>query len=129
MNASASGYFTLALVEDGRYVFQFKGADHVVLLRSRPYLTHADARMGIDAMRECVAMDPCFDLLRTPEGEPYFILRTPQGRLIGVSASYLTQEALNKAIAQMRAQCPGLDAPSAPAARCLPVSDLADLAA
>lgn len=96
------------LSSGNQFTFNLKAADDAeVILTSESYTRKESALEGIEAVRSYACSDDRFRRRRTRRGQPYFVLKTHSGKVIGTSEMYSSRAAREAAIEAVRAHAPG----------------------
>ena len=103
-----AGWFELKRSE-AQFFFNFIGANGEPLLTSERYVTKADAEGGIASVKTNAGVDARYEKKSSLSGQPYFVLRAVDRRIIGTSQMYSSAKSREAGIASLKA-----DAPSAP---------------
>jgi uncharacterized protein len=80
--------FVLKNSADGQFMFVLKAGNNEVILTSEFYTQKHNAENGIESVRANAADDTRFDRRNSVAGEPYFVLKTANGEIIGTRACY-----------------------------------------
>lgn len=82
------GYYELKKTEAGKFHFTLKAANHEVILSSQLYAEKTSAENGIESTRTNGPHEARFERKLSVKGEPYFLLKAPNGQIIGTSEMY-----------------------------------------
>lgn len=82
------GYYELKKTEAGKFHFTLNAGNHEVILSSQLYAEKDSAGNGIESARVNGPHEARFERKLSAKGEPYFLLKAPNGQIIGVSEMY-----------------------------------------
>lgn len=102
----AAGRFELKKSKDGQFMFNLKASNGQVILTSELYKTRPSAEKGIESIKKNAAREGSFEVKKNAKGEPYFILKSSNGREIGRSGYYSTTIALENDILSVKTNAP-----------------------
>ncbi len=115
--------YELKRTSDSQFLFNLEAANNEVILTSERYKAKADAENGIESVRTNSALDERFERRIAADGKPYFVLKAPNGEVIGRSEMYASNAAMEKGIRSVKTNAPIArlvditDAAAKPAAR------------
>jgi uncharacterized protein len=95
--------------EKGQFQFVLRAANGEKILTSESYTAKASALNGIESVRKNAQVDSSFERKTAKNGQPYFVLASVNGELIGTSETYSSDAAREAGIASVKQ-----NAPSAP---------------
>lgn len=101
--------FEIKKAVDGRYVFNLRAANDLVILTSQPYESKESAMDGIESVRRNVESSENFEEKTGKDGHPYFVLVAANNQVIGRSQMYSSRAAMRKGIACVRKNSPVAD--------------------
>jgi hypothetical protein len=82
-----------------KFHFRLKAKNGQVILTSQAYAQKSGAENGIQSViKNTSDGDKQFDRLESKNGSPYFVLKSPNGQVIGQSEMYSSASAMNKGI-------------------------------
>ena len=87
--------------------FNLKAANNQVILTSQLYSDKAGAWAGIDSVRQNAGTDANYERKASKKGEPFFVLKAPNGQIIGQSEMYASAKGMEAGIASVKANGPG----------------------
>lgn len=95
-----NGYYVLTknVNANQQYHFVLKSPNHETILNSENYATEQAARNGIESVRENGPKEEYFEIHTSKADEPYFVLKSTNGKIIGVSEMYSSISACNHGI-------------------------------
>jgi len=67
----------------GQYMFNLKAANNQVILSSELYNEKASAQNGIESVKAHRGTDANYERKTSKKGEPFFVLKAPNGQIIG----------------------------------------------
>lgn len=91
-------YFNLVNGADGDYYFNFKAANHEIILQSQGYSSRTAALNGVLSVMDNGENPQRFDLLEAANGEHYFNLKSRNGRVIARSETYVTRSGADRGV-------------------------------
>ena len=80
--------FDLKKSKSGKFMFNLKAGNNQIILTSQLYGDKADARNGIESVRIHSGNDANYEIKTAKKGEPYFVLKSTNGQVIGTSEMY-----------------------------------------
>jgi uncharacterized protein YegP (UPF0339 family) len=104
-----AGKFELKKSKSGQYMFNLKAANGQTILTSELYQAKADAKGGIESVKKNATNDAAYERKTSSKNEPYFVLKAPNGQIIGTSEMYSSAAAMEKGIASVKANAPGAE--------------------
>ena len=78
-----------------------------VILTSEMYEAKSSAEHGIECVQRDCQDDSCFEHRTSSAGDPYFVLKAPNGEVIGKSEMYSSQSALQNGIDSVKRNAVG----------------------
>ena len=91
-------YYTLKVGENNEFYFNLKAPNHKIILQSEGYEKKGGALNGIESVQENCIDPKMFERLISDDEKPYFILKAKNGKTIGVSETYDSQQAMENGI-------------------------------
>jgi uncharacterized protein YegP (UPF0339 family) len=104
-----SGKFDLTRSSNGKFMFNLKADNGIVILTSQLYEAKSSAQQGIESVRANAPVDERFERLSSTSGEPYFTLKAAKGQVIGRSQMYSSTAAMENGIASVAKNAPGAE--------------------
>ena len=86
----------------GKTYFQLKASNGQVILQSQGYASKSGAMNGIESVRKNCKDDSCFDRKTAKNGDPYFVLKSKNGQVIGQSEMYKQPASMENGIASVK---------------------------
>lgn len=86
--ANMKGYYELKKTEEGKFHFTLNAGNHEVILSSQLYAEKSNAESGIESTRANGPHEARYERKLSVKGEPYFLLKAPNGQIIGVGEMY-----------------------------------------
>lgn len=83
-----AGVFELKSSAGGKYMFNLKAGNSLVILSSETYSNKAGAQSGIDSVKANAPNDARFERKTAKDSSPYFVLKAANGEPIGKSEMY-----------------------------------------
>jgi uncharacterized protein len=100
----AQGYYKLK--GGASYRFTLHAANHEVILTSQSYDSKAAAEGGIESVRKNGPDAKNHEKKTSSAGQPYFVLKAANGKIIGTSEMYSSEAARDSGIASVQANSP-----------------------
>ena len=95
------GYYELKSSSNGKPMFNLVAANHEIILTSELYESKAAALAGIDSVRANGTSLAAFEKKASTADQPYFVLKAPNGLIIGSSQMYSSDAARDTGIASV----------------------------
>ena len=102
----ANGYYELKKGASGKFSFVLKAGNHEVILTSQSYDSKASAEGGIDSVRRHGPEAKNFEKKSSSASQPYFVLKSSNGQIIGTSEMYSSESARDNGIASVQTNSP-----------------------
>ena len=102
-----AGKFELKKSAKGQFLFNLKAGNNQVILSSELYSDKASAQDGIESVKKNAGTDAQYERKTSKKGEPFFVLKAPNGQIIGKSEMYTSAKAMENGIASVKANAPG----------------------
>ena len=93
-----AGTYEVIESSDGQSYFNLKAGNSEVILTSERYTQKSSAINGIESVRKNSSLDERYERKESKAGEPYFVLKAANHRIIGCSESYSGATAMEKCI-------------------------------
>lgn len=90
--------FTLKETKSGKYVFNLLAANNEVILTSETYANKANAKKGIRSVKTNAKKAAQFERRTSKSGQPYFVLKAANNKIIGQSEMYSGTGAMENGI-------------------------------
>ncbi len=100
------GQFEIFKGKDGQFRFHLRTGNNEIVLASEAYMTKDSCKKGIESVRRNSADRSKFELLDSKDRKIYFNLRAANGRVIGVSETYNSEEARSNGIMIVHTEAP-----------------------
>ena len=104
-----AGYYVLKKAANGQYMFNLKAGNHEIILTSETYSSKAAAQDGIGSVQKNSPTDSNYDRKTSSNGAPYFVLKSPNGQIIGKSELYGSASARESGIESVKKNGPSDD--------------------
>jgi uncharacterized protein len=101
-----AGKFVMKSNAAGKFHFNLKAGNGQVILTSETYESRAAAENGIAAVRKNAPDDGRYERKTSKAGEPYFVLKSGNGEVIGKSEMYSAPAAMENGIASVKQNAP-----------------------
>jgi uncharacterized protein YegP (UPF0339 family) len=98
-----SGYFELHKSSDAKFVFNLKADNNEIILTSQTYTTKQHALDGIESVRSNSPKDAQYTRKHSTAKQPYFVLNSTNGEIIGSSQMYASGSAMESGITSVKA--------------------------
>jgi uncharacterized protein len=95
--------------KDGKVRFNMKATNGLIILSSEGYSDKAGALGGIQSVRNNGGDDANFERKVSSNGQPYFVLKSRNGEVIGQSEMYSTTPARDAGIESVKKNCSSTD--------------------
>lgn len=102
-----AGKFELKKSAKGQYMFNLKAANNQVILSSELYNEKASDQAGTESVKQNAGADANYERKTSKKGEPFFVLKAPNGQIIGKSEMYASAKGMEAGIASVKANGPG----------------------
>lgn len=102
------GYYELKKTEAGKFHFTLNAGNHEVILSSQLYAEKDNAENGIESTRTNGTHEARYERKLSAKGEPYFLLKAPNGQIIGTSEMYGSEASRDNGIRSVAANCPSI---------------------
>lgn len=99
------GYYELKKTDAGKFHFTLNAGNHEVILSSQLYAEKANAENGIVSTRSNGTQESRYERKLSAKGEPYFLLKAPNGQIVGVSEMYGSEATRDDGIRSVVANC------------------------
>jgi len=101
-----AGKFELKKSKSGQFMFNLRARNNQVILTSELYRDKRGAQTGIESVKKQVGDDANYERKTSSKGEPYFVVKAANGKIIGSSEMYSSTQAMEKGIASVKANAP-----------------------
>jgi hypothetical protein len=102
-----AGKFELKKSPSGKFLFNLKAGNNQVILSSELYTDKSSAQDGIESVKKNAGTDANYERKTSKKGEPFFVLKAPNGQIIGKSEMYDSAKGMENGIASVKANAPG----------------------
>lgn len=99
------GYYTIKTAEGGKIHYTLHAGNHEIILCSQLYTEKANAEKGIESTRANGTHESRFERKLSAKGEPYFLLKAPNGQIIGTSEMYGSEASRDNGIRSVVTNC------------------------
>lgn len=93
-----AGWYELKKSSDGQFRFVLKAGNAETILTSELYKARASAENGIASVQKNSPLEERYDRRVAKNGEPYFVLKAANHKIIGNSETYSSQSACENGI-------------------------------
>jgi uncharacterized protein len=101
-----AGKFELKKSDSGKFMFNLKAGNGKVILTSQMYRAKAAALAGIESVKQHAADDANFQRKTSAQGQPYFVLKAANTKVIGNSEMYTATAARENGVASVKNHAP-----------------------
>ncbi|MCL4560971.1 MAG: YegP family protein [Chloroflexi bacterium] len=101
-----AGKFVLKKNTKDQYYFNLLAGNNQVILSSETYASKENALNGIESVKKNAGKDTNFEKKLSTKGDPFFVLKAPNGQIIGKSEMYSSETAMDKGIASVKSNAP-----------------------
>ena len=98
-----AGKYELKQAASGQFMFNLRAGNSKVILTSETYAEKAGALNGIKSVKKNAAKDKNWERKTSADSQHYFVLKAPNGEIIGKSEMYTSADSMNKGIASVKA--------------------------
>ncbi len=99
------GYYELKKTEAGKLHFTLNAGNHEVIISSQLYAEKSNAESGIESTRTNGVHEARYERKLSAKGEPYFLLKAPNGQIIGTSEMYGSEATRDNGIRSVVNDC------------------------
>lgn len=97
-----AGKLELKKSASGKFMFNLKAGNNQVILTSQLYGDKTAAKNGMASVMKNASKDANFERKKSTKGQPYFVLKSPNGQTIGKSEMYSSTSAMEKGIRSVK---------------------------
>ena len=101
-----AGKFELKAAKSGKFRFDLKAGNNLVIFTSEAYNTKRSALSGIESVRKNAVKDSSYDVRKAKNGKPYFVLLAVNKNVIGRSQMYASNSSMRKGMASVKTNAP-----------------------
>jgi uncharacterized protein YegP (UPF0339 family) len=101
--------FDLKKSPSGKFMFSLKAGNNQIILTSQMYDGKASAENGIASVKKNAGDDSRYERKASKKGEPYFVLKSSNGQVIGTSEMYSGNDGMENGIASVKKNGPVAD--------------------
>lgn len=101
-----SARYEIFLATNQQYYFRLKAPNGEIILQSEGYVTRAGAENGVASSRRHSPLDQHYVKRTSQNNQYYFVLRSANNQVIGVSETYTTTSARDNGISSVKAYGP-----------------------
>lgn len=94
--------FTKKKDSSNGYVFNLKAGNGEIVLKSESYKSSQGCDNGIESIRKNSALKSNYEVKDSSNGQKYFVLKSPNGEIIGMSETYKSTSGLENGISAVR---------------------------
>jgi uncharacterized protein len=98
--------FEIKTEKDGKFMFNLKAANELVVFTSQTYESKESADAGIASVKKNAGLDAHYEEKTGHDGRLYFVLHAANKLVIGRSQMYSSREAMHKGIASVKRNAP-----------------------
>lgn len=100
------GVFELKQTNNGQFMVNLRAGSGEIILTSPLYRTKIHAEEAIGSTRANAPLDARYERRTANPGEPYFVLKTATGEVLGRSELYSSEQAMENGIASVQRNAP-----------------------
>jgi uncharacterized protein YegP (UPF0339 family) len=100
------GKFEVKKDKAGKFRFNLKAANGLVIFSSQGYNTKKACTNGIESVKKNCKDDSKFDRSKAKNGKSRFSLKAANGQVIGTSQMYASNSSMEKGIASIKKNAP-----------------------
>lgn len=97
-----AGKFEIRKSDDGNFMFNLKAGNGQIILTSEQYSSKQAAQNGITSVVKNALDDSRIERRQSRKGQPFFVVKGGNGRVIGCSETYSVSAAMENGIASVR---------------------------
>jgi len=90
----------------GKYHWNLKAVNGQIVLTSQAYANTQSAIRGINSVKENSQNNKRFEVRITKDGRPYFVLKAPNGQIVGQSQFYKSMVGCEKGMESVQINAP-----------------------
>ena len=96
------GMFIIKKASNGQFHFELKAGNGEIVLTSMPFSSKHDARNAIESIKRSAREDGLYDRRTSKRIQPYFVLRTQDSEILGISGMFSLVSSRESAIDSVR---------------------------
>jgi hypothetical protein len=93
--------YQLKAGKNGKFYFHLLATNGKIILASEMYETRSKAVNGIESVRKNAAREGAIESLVASNGKPYFVIKSPNGQVVGKSQMYASTATRARGIASV----------------------------
>ena len=101
-----AGKFELRKSSNGQYRFVLKASNGQSILTSELYTERRGALNGVESVKRNAPIDERYERKAAKNGEPYFVLKSSNGQVVGQSETYSSTAAMEGGIESVKKNAP-----------------------
>jgi len=101
-----AGKYVITKTADGQFMFNLKAANHEIILTSERYVAKAGAVNGIESVKTNSPNDAMYERKTSASNQPFFVLKSGNGEVIGRSEMYSSAAAMENGISSVKTNGP-----------------------
>lgn len=101
------GKFEIKKSKSGQFTFVLKAPNGRVILTSEQYNDKTSVKNGVESVKKNARNDSNYDLKLSSKGQHYFVLKAPNGQVIGQSEMYSSKSSMENGIESVKKNAPG----------------------
>ena len=98
--------FEIKKAKNGQFFFNLKAGNGEVILTSERYKQKAACKNGVSSVKKNAKSESRFDERKSRKDEPYFVLKSPNGEIIGKSEMYKSRSGMKNGIKSVQKNAP-----------------------
>ena len=99
--------FVVKETKSGKFVFNLHAANNEVILTSETYANKSNAKKGIQSVKTNAKKGARFERRTSKSGQPYFVLKAGNNKIIGQSEMYSSTRAMENGIKSVQKSAGG----------------------
>ena len=92
--------------KNGKFHFNLVATNGQIILSSEMYESRAKALSGIESVKKNAVREGGFERLLSEKGQPYFVVKSPNGQVVGKSQMYASPSTCARGVASVTKNAP-----------------------
>jgi len=102
-----AGSYAVQQTKNNKYHFVLQAENGQTVLSSQTYANKQGALDGIESVKTNSGNDARYDRRKSSRGQPFFVLKAANGKVIGTSEEYSSPSAMEAGVASVKRLGPG----------------------
>jgi uncharacterized protein len=98
--------FQVKLAKNSKFHFNLVATNGQIVLSSEMYDSRPKALNGIESVKKNAAREGGIELLVGTTGKPYFVVKSPNGQVVGKSQMYASTSTRSRGMASVKKNAP-----------------------